>query len=234
MYRTQIRNILGLFKFSDDDIQKKTGIISGGEKARVSLAKILVSPVNFLLMDEPTNHLDLDSKKQLEKALRDYDGTLLIISHDRYFLDQLVSIVFELKNGRLKRYEGNYSDYLIKRDGKPEQHPASAETNSVKSSVRRDKLQKRMEAEARQKISNQRQILNKQINDLEQELQKLEEEKREIEQEMSNPSFYKDQARAAETGKHYQDLLNEIPSLYQQWENKQTELENLLAGLNDE
>ena len=93
-------------------MDKKIGVLSGGEKARVSLAKILLSPVNFLIMDEPTNHLDTNSREALEEALQNYDGTTLLISHDRYFLDKLVTRVFELKNGKLIQYEGNYTDYL--------------------------------------------------------------------------------------------------------------------------
>jgi ATP-binding cassette subfamily F protein 3 len=104
-----------LFGFHGDDAFKPIRVLSGGEKARVSLTKILLSPVNFLIMDEPTNHLDIRSKEALEKALVDYDGTLIIISHDRYFLDRIVNKVIEVKDKRIKQFEGNYSDYLIKR-----------------------------------------------------------------------------------------------------------------------
>ena len=228
-YRVQIRDILGLFKFSGDDIDKKISVLSGGEKARVSLAKILISPVNFLLMDEPTNHLDLDSKNALEKALKDYDSTLLLISHDRYFLDQLVTIVFELKNGTLTRFEGNYSAYLEKKTQKI--IPDNDSTTEDKSVVRKDKHQKRLEAEARQSISEERKTLNDRIKYLETELEKLELEKDSIEQQLAEPDFYKDQTKAADTGKRYQHLQEEIPKLYDEWEKVQNELEILLDKL---
>ena len=228
-YRIQIRDILGVFKFSGIDIEKKISVLSGGEKARVSLAKILVSPVNFLLMDEPTNHLDLDSKKALERALKEYDGTLLLISHDRYFLDQLVTIVFELKNGTLRRFEGNYSTYLEKKSG----INFDSEENFIKNkpAIRKDKLQKRLEAEARQEISKQRKLLNEQIEKLESEMEQLETEKKEIEEKLADPDFYKDQVKSSEVGKRYQQLQEYIPKLFTEWEKKQTELENLLAYL---
>ena len=228
-YRFQIRDILGIFKFSGEDIDKKISVLSGGEKARVSLAKILISPVNFLLMDEPTNHLDLDSKKALEKALKNYDGTLLLISHDRYFLDQLVTIVFELKDSRFSRFEGNYSAYLEKKSHKKQM--AESDNGEENLLVRKDKSQKREEAEARQKISRQRQILNEQIENLEKEMEQLEAEKTSIEAKLAEPDFYKNQAKAADTGKRYQLLQDEIPKLYKAWEKAQNELESLLKNL---
>ena len=166
---------------------------------------------------------------ELEKALKEYDGTLLLISHDRYFLDQLVTIVFELKDGRLSRFEGNYSAYLEKK----RQIIMNAEevAGEDKPLIRKDKIQKRQEAEARQKISQKRKILNNRIEKIESEMEKLETEKKEIESTLAEPDFYKDQVKAAETGKRYQDLQEQIPILYAEWEIKQSELENLLSSL---
>jgi ATP-binding cassette subfamily F protein 3 len=228
-YRVQIRDILGIFKFSGEDIEKKITVLSGGEKARVSLSKILISPVNFLLMDEPTNHLDLDSRKALEKALKDYDGTLLLISHDRYFLDQLVTIIFELKDGNLRRFEGNYSAYLEKKRQSIIENEDRVQDE--KSLIRKDKIQKRLEAEARQNISQHRKQLNDRIEFLEAEMEKLENEKKEIETNLANPDFYKDQEQAAEYGKRYQDLQELIPKLFNEWEIKQVELDELLLKI---
>jgi ATP-binding cassette subfamily F protein 3 len=228
-YRVQIRDILGIFKFSGEDIDKNISVLSGGEKARVSLAKILISPVNFLLMDEPTNHLDLDSKRALEKALKNYDGTLLLISHDRYFLDQLVTIVFELKNGHLRRFEGNYSSYLEKKSQSIPISPSQAEENT--SLNRKDKYQKRLEAEARQKISLQRKLLNEQIEHLESDMEQFEVEKKQIESNLEKPDFYRDQVKAAEIGKRYQELQELIPKLFNEWEIKQDQLDALLLKI---
>lgn len=107
-----VRNLLGAFLFSGDDVDKKISVLSGGEKARVVLAIILASPVNFLVLDEPTNHLDIESREVLLKAVQEFDGTLMVVSHDRHFLRQIVNRIFEIRNGELRVYEGSYDDYL--------------------------------------------------------------------------------------------------------------------------
>ena len=109
-----IKNILGAFQFHGDDVEKKVGVLSGGEKSRVMLACILANPVNFLVLDEPTNHLDIASREVLLEALREFDGTLMIVSHDRWFLRHLSTRVFEIDHGSLRVYEGGYGDYLSK------------------------------------------------------------------------------------------------------------------------
>jgi len=109
-----IKNVLGAFQFSGDDVYKKVAVLSGGEKSRVMLACILARPVNFLVLDEPTNHLDIASREVLLEALREFDGTLMIVSHDRYFLRHLSKRVFEIDHGSLRVYEGGYGDYLSK------------------------------------------------------------------------------------------------------------------------
>jgi ATP-binding cassette subfamily F protein 3 len=107
-----IKNILGCFQFSGDDVHKKVGVLSGGEKSRVMLACILAVPVNFLVLDEPTNHLDIASREVLLEALREFDGTLMIVSHDRWFLRHLSNRVFEIDHGSLRVYEGGYGEYI--------------------------------------------------------------------------------------------------------------------------
>ncbi len=111
-----IRNILGAFLFSGDDVDKKIGMLSGGERSRVLLAIILASPMNFLVLDEPTNHLDIESRETLLKAVKDFDGTVLVVSHDRHFLREIANRVFEIRDGELRMYEGNYDYYLEKKD----------------------------------------------------------------------------------------------------------------------
>jgi ATP-binding cassette subfamily F protein 3 len=107
-----LRNLLGAFMFSGDDIEKKIRMLSGGEKSRVMLACILATPVNFLVLDEPTNHLDIDSRETLLNALKDFDGTVMIVSHDRYFLRSIVNRVFEIDHGQMRIYDGHYDEYL--------------------------------------------------------------------------------------------------------------------------
>ncbi|MCP5515126.1 MAG: ABC-F family ATP-binding cassette domain-containing protein, partial [Spirochaetales bacterium] len=110
-----IKNLLGAFLFSGDDTEKKINVLSGGEKTRVMLACLLAQPVNFLVLDEPTNHLDIVSREVLLQALKEFEGTVMIVSHDRYFLRSFVNRVFEIDHGAMKVYEGDYSYYLEKK-----------------------------------------------------------------------------------------------------------------------
>ena len=114
-----LRNLLGAFLFSGDDADKRIGVLSGGEKSRVVLATILASPVNFLVLDEPTNHLDIESRETLLRAVQEFKGTVMVVSHDRHFLRQIVTRVFEIRSGELRTYEGNYDYYLEKKAQDP-------------------------------------------------------------------------------------------------------------------
>jgi ATP-binding cassette subfamily F protein 3 len=118
--QTQLRSLLGCFLFSDEDAFKKIGVLSGGERNRYALAKILLAPSNFLLLDEPTNHLDMRAKDVLLEALRTYTGTVVFVSHDRYFIDNLATRIFEIEEGHVHVYPGNYEDYLWRKGGGPE------------------------------------------------------------------------------------------------------------------
>jgi ATP-binding cassette subfamily F protein 3 len=111
---------LGCFLFSEDDVFKKIGVLSGGERNRYALARMLLAPSNFLLLDEPTNHLDMRAKDVLLEALKEYNGTVVFVSHDRYFIDNLATRVFEIQEGHVHVYPGNYEDYLWRKAGGPE------------------------------------------------------------------------------------------------------------------
>lgn len=228
--RPRVRDVLGMFQFRGDDIYKKIGVLSGGEKARVSLTKILLSPVNFLIMDEPTNHLDMMSKEALEHALMSYDGVLILISHDRYFLDKIVSRVVELDKKHLLEYTGNYSYYLQKRDAEPE-FISLAQEKSEKAqgsaSAKKTKEQKRLEAQARQAISKDRNRLKKKISSLEKDIERWESRKEEIEFEMALPETYEDGERVVILQKEYAGLKNDLEDLYRRWEKTQLKLEEL-------
>jgi ATP-binding cassette subfamily F protein 3 len=115
-----LRSLLGCFLFSEDDVFKKIGVLSGGERNRYALAKMLLAPSNFLLLDEPTNHLDMRAKDVLLEALKEYNGTVVFVSHDRYFIDNLATRVFEIQEGHVHVYPGNYEDYLWRKAGGPE------------------------------------------------------------------------------------------------------------------
>ncbi len=228
----RVRDVLGIFQFSGDAVNKKIDVLSGGEKARVSLAKLLISPNNFLIMDEPTNHLDIHSKEALENALKNYDGTLLIISHDRYFLDKLVSRVIEIKEKRIKCYEGNYSDYLKIRERHSEEKPQLQNRMVTKSPSKKVKDKKRLEAEARQSVSKKRNFLKNEIAELEAKIEFLEQRKEELEALLADPETYKDGMKTASMQKEYNGIQLELEKTYRDWEEHQLDLENLLDKLN--
>jgi ATP-binding cassette, subfamily F, member 3 len=126
----ELRSLLGCFLFSGDDVFKPLGVLSGGERNRYALARILVSPSNFLLLDEPTNHLDMRAKDVLLEALAAFSGTVVFVSHDRYFIDRLATRVLEVQNGAVTTYEGNYEDYLRRKEALAEGGPAAAEASA--------------------------------------------------------------------------------------------------------
>ncbi len=224
----KVRDVLGIFQLSGDDVFKKIRVLSGGEKARVSLAKILLSTVNFLIMDEPTNHLDIASKEALEKALANYEGSLILISHDRYFLDKLVTRVIELKDKHIREYEGNYTDYLARR----EQSTETAQNENMDKTVsKKSKEEKRLQAEARQAVSKVRNRLQNEIYILESRIEKLEKRIPELESIMADSETYKNGEKAAEIQKEYTQIKKELAVSMGRWETAHTELGELLSVL---
>jgi ATP-binding cassette subfamily F protein 3 len=232
---SKIRQVLGIFQFGDNEIDKKIKVLSGGEKARVSLAKILLSPVNFLIMDEPTTHLDITAREALEEALADYDGTMLLISHDRYFLDKLVSRVIELKRGALNEYSGNYSYYLWKRNQEPEAPKKNAEDicpQEFGSPIRKTKGQKRLEAEARQELSRERNRLQKAIERIEKDIEESESRFKWMEAALANPETYRNGTDISRLNRDYAKLKQRIEEMYESWDTHRQMLDQLLKPLN--
>src|SRR5258707_5342363 len=136
--QTQLRSLLGCFLFSDDDVFKKIGVLSGGERNRYALARMLLAPSNFLLLDEPTNHLDMRAKDVLLESLSKYSGTVVLVSHDRYFIDNLATRIFEIEDGHVHVFPGNYEDYLWRKQGGPETlAPINASPAPVQNQARR-------------------------------------------------------------------------------------------------
>src|ERR1700722_83354 len=129
--QTELRSLLGCFLFSADDVFKRIGVLSGGERNRYALLRMLLHPANFLLLDEPTNHLDMRAKDVLLRALMDYTGTVVFVSHDRYFIDKLATRVFEVGDGRVEVYPGNYEDYRWRKEGGAEQLQETVSRSAV-------------------------------------------------------------------------------------------------------
>jgi len=221
--RKQLRNLLGCFLFSGDDVFKRVGVLSGGEKSRLALAKMLLQPSNLIVMDEPTNHLDMRSKGVLQDALADFDGSYLIVSHDRDFLDPLVTRVVEFRGGRLKTYLGNVSDYLEARQR--DAVPDSAATPAATMPTERER--KRLEAETRQKRYAQTKPVQEKIAALERSIERLEAEKSHLERTMADPEFYKEGERVKEITARYRALPDELAAAYFRWNELTRELERL-------
>lgn len=213
---TKVRNTLAAFMFTEDDVFKRISDLSGGERGRVSLAKLMLSKSNLLILDEPTNHLDMDSKQMLEEALNEYDGTLLYVSHDRYFVNKTANIILELSKGGLTKYLGNYDDYIAKKEqlygnSSTANLSQTSGSNQEETAAKLDfKEQKRIEAEKR-KLQNR-------ISKIEDEIEKLEAEKASIDEEFIKPENMTNSAKLNELTAKQNDINAKLDNLYQQWE----------------
>jgi ATP-binding cassette subfamily F protein 3 len=231
-----VRGVLGAFLFSGDDVDKPIGVLSGGERARVALAKLLLVPSNFLLMDEPTNHLDLDSSEMLIEALKGYTGTLLFVSHNRSFINNLSTHVWEVADGKLMPHPGNLDDYLYHQQQQrlaAEEAAAVASGKDAKASSGplTEKDRKRLEAEARQRRSVVEGPIKKEIAKLEERISALEAEQKEREAQLADPALYNDFARAKPLMDTHRAGKEELESLYARWEAAQEKLAQASAAL---
>lgn len=214
---TRIRNILAAFLFTGDDVFKQISDLSGGERGRVSLAKLMLSEANFLILDEPTNHLDITSKEILEKALNNYTGTVLFVSHDRYFINQTATRILELINHKFVNYIGNYDYYLEKKETLTAAYagvPNAEISISAKETVSDSKLswQEQKEAQAKER---------KRLNDLkktENHISELEERDAEIDELMTREEIYTNSVKCQELSKEKSQIALELETLYERWE----------------
>jgi ATP-binding cassette subfamily F protein 3 len=209
---TEIRNTLAAFLFTGEDVFKKISSLSGGERGRVSLAKLMLSEANFLILDEPTNHLDIMSKEILETALNSYSGTVLYVSHDRYFINKTASRILELTQREFVNYIGNYDYYLEKRDTlSPMVASENVSKSSEDSSVKLDWKQKKENQAIARKREND-------IKKCEDRIEKLESKGTELDEEMSKPEIATNSAKLQELAKQRADVDNELAELYEKWE----------------
>ncbi|REL33460.1 ABC transporter ATP-binding protein [Rhodohalobacter sp. SW132] len=221
---TKLRTILGSFLFVGDDVFKKVSVLSGGEKSRVALAKMLLSDGNFLIFDEPTNHLDMQSKEILQQALQQFEGTLMIVSHDRHFLDPIVNKTLEVQPGRIKTWLGNVSYYLDKKaleenspDAQPERSKNGSSAQSNTDGLSR-KEQRRLEAEKRNALSKKIKPLKKRLQEIEKEIQTHENRISEIESMMAETDFYDDSEKVKKVSLEYEELKHELGQSFNKWE----------------
>ena len=223
---TRIRNVLAAFLFTGDRVFQKIGTLSGGEKGRVSLAKLMLSNANFLILDEPTNHLDIQSREILEDAINDYEGTVFYVSHDRYFINQTATRILDLSPDGIVNYKGNYTYYLEQKEAGnieadsdsvlsppagSDETAASSAGNPSSGSSKEDWKRSREEAARQRKRANE-------LKKTEAEISRLEEENETIKNEMNDPEIGSNVSRLMELSRQYEENEEALLELYEKWE----------------
>ena len=220
MTNTEIRTALAAFLFTNDDVFKLIGDLSGGERARVSLCKLMLSNCNFLILDEPTNHLDIDSREILEGAVRAYEGTVLYVSHDRYFINRTATRILDLTHKQLLNYIGNYDYYLEKKDAVEKaalgEEAVAPSVSGLPTEAKKDwKAQKEEEAKKRKREND--------LKKTEARIEALETESSEIDAKFSDPAIATDVAELTKLSKRKDEVEQELEDLYTRWEELQEE-----------
>src|SRR5258706_12764673 len=226
-----VRTLLGSFLFRGDDVFKKVSVLSGGEKSRLALVKLLLDPPNLLLMDEPTTHLDMSSIDALAYALDQFEGTLIFISHDVYFIRALANQVVHVHAGRLTHYPGDYQYYLDKTKAASDRAALTAgaspatRARGVDPSPSADrKEQKRLEAEKRNARSRERKTQQQIVHKLEKQIQELEGRQTELTAELEKPETYDAPGRAMQVNRELVDIQEDLAILTGDWEQQATRL----------
>lgn len=212
--QTQVRNLLGAFLFEDEEVFKLIGSLSGGERARVAILKLILSKSNFLLLDEPTNHLDIDSKEVLEEALLDYDGTILTISHDRYFLNTVIDKILVLSENGVEEYLGNYDYYIEKKRQGEEKQELINDASIEEKTKTQIKEEKRREKEIRKKESQEK----KKLKDLEDEIEQLEKKIKGLDIVLCQEEVYSDPEKSKEVNQEKNQIEKKLEHLMEKWE----------------
>lgn len=229
-----LRGLLGTFLFSGEEVEKKVSILSGGEKSRLVLAKMLLRPANFLLLDEPTNHLDIPAREVLERALREFKGTLCFITHDRHLINSVANKVIEVNAGCLQVYPGNYDDYLYKKEQEKKEvregeieGPFTGKAEAKERSARRSKEQRRSEAEARNRFYRETQDFRQKIQEVELNLERESREVEAMEIRLSDPDVYQKGENISELLRSHAAAKKRVETLTAEWETLAQKLEEL-------
>ena len=232
MNNTKVRNVLAAFLFTGDDVYKRIQDLSGGEQGRVSLAKLMLSDANFLILDEPTNHLDIQGKEVLEEAIRNYEGTVLYVSHDRYFINKTATRIIELFSNRFDNYIGNYDYYIEKKEDvraygdslQKDKMPLEA-IDPEEAQRLEEKESKRLDWESQKELSAKRRKWQNALQKAEEKIAKLEERKEELTASMEEVGS--DVGRLMEIHREQEAIDKELEEQYAIWEESSLELENL-------
>ena len=227
--RTRIRSLLGAFLFSGDAVFKKVKVLSGGEKSRLALAKLLLEPINFLVLDEPTNHLDMRAKDVLKQSLMDYDGAMLVVSHDRDFLQGLTNKVVEFKGGKIREYSGDVYDFLKERqiDSLRELEVKRDARNAPKVEVKPVVASNEYDREDQKRRDKEKRAIEKSIVEAEAKIATIEAAVTEFERKMSATDFYSNQKESASVTQQYQAKRSELDKAMAVWTDLLEQLENL-------
>jgi ATP-binding cassette subfamily F protein 3 len=233
---TQIRSLLGAFLFRGDEVDKKVSVLSGGEKSRLALARMISSPANLLIMDEPTNHLDMPSQEILQEALIQYNGSIIVVSHNRYFVDSFVNKVLEIKNGGATIFDGNITYYLEKTQIQRQKESAgekAAETKDETSSAKKLHGKEARQAQAKLREERNRLLgpLKKDAAKYEKELEELEARKKDLENILADPELYNDQVAFTEKSKEYGYVEQKLERVLALWEEALSRIEEIDDGL---
>ncbi len=223
--KSKARGLLGSFLFSGDEALKPVSVLSGGEKNRLALTKMLLQSFNFLILDEPTNHLDMKSKKVLQHALQTYEGTFLIVSHDRDFLDPIITKVIEIGRRGVRFFPGNISDYVEKIRAEGVFDSPNASAKKISSSAAEKKAAKALASEARKKLGK----LQRDLEQLEEKIGAVDLEISDLEAVMSDVEFFKDLKASGDALKKHLKLKEDSEALYAKWEEISEEIANLSA-----
>ena len=246
---TEIRSLLGAFLFTGDDVYKKVGVLSGGEKSRVALAKTLLYPKNFMILDEPTNHLDIQSRNVLVDALRHYGGTFVVVSHDRHFLDQVANKVWYAEDKKIITYPGTYSEFRyhqnlregVGKESQPDmldelsqsRSDAGKNTEEMKreNAKRRNRLYRELKENGLEGMENWSELTYAQLRDalseLEDRIHSAEESRDHVEKFLADPKSFKDKERSEEAAHDYSKLNEQLKKLYKTWDSVSSHLDTL-------
>ncbi len=231
---TFLKRLLGAFLFPGEDINKKVSVLSGGEKSRLVLAKMLMRPANFLLLDEPTNHLDIKAREVLERALKEFPGSICLISHDRYLINRVANKILEINDGQVNVYPGNYDDYLYKKelaknDSKMSNSFAStSEASAPKAQPsRRNKEQKRLEAEFRQRLYRATLTIKKEIAEVERLLEEVTQEMETLANQLADPQTYRQGQNIPQLLKAHWEAKKKVEIYTEKWEKLAQRLEEI-------
>ncbi|MCC9135242.1 ribosomal protection-like ABC-F family protein [Pontibacter silvestris] len=226
----ELRTLLGSFLFTGDTVFKKIKVLSGGEKSRVALAKTLISEANFLMLDEPTNHLDMQSVNILIQALEQYEGTFVVISHDRYFVENVATKIWYIEDYQLKEYPGTYAEYELFMDKREKEEKKAAANTPV---PKQDEPKQQREKSELSQLSNQLKQVNRQIKDAENEVQKLEQKLANLETEIADPKIYGDVTLLQEKTEAFDAVKKELDVVTKKWESLMLEVEELEEKMAD-